>query len=82
MEDVERKINTQSWEDQRVHLAAMMNYSDYTKAGTAVQAANRLNSWLNTKSKDPTLNETDNNRLKKLLADLGSGLYVLKETTK
>ena len=78
--DAEGRINTQSWQDQRIYLAAAMTYADYAKAGTAVQAANRLNNWLNTKSNDPIINESDRNHLKKLLEDLGPGLYVLKET--
>lgn len=82
LEDTQRKINTQSWQDQRIHLAAVMNYSDYAKAGTAVQAANRLNHWLTTISNDVTINETDKDYLKKLLEDLGSGLFVLKETAR
>jgi hypothetical protein len=79
---IKRRTNTHSWTDQRIHLAAVMNYKGFADASMAVSASDSFKYWLSAQSTASNLDDKDRNFLKNILKNLRPGLEALKEVAK
>jgi len=82
IKQIKTRTNTESWTEQRVHLAAIMNYSAFADASMAVGAANNFKYWLITQPTAINLDDKNKSFLKNILDNLRPGLEALKEVAK
>jgi hypothetical protein len=66
------------WKEQRIHIAKITSYPDYSAVTQAVSAVERMNSRLKAIERHREITEADKGSLKQWLADLAEGLAVLK----
>ena len=78
-EKIKARTNAGSWPEQRIHLAAAMNYKEYANASMAVGAVNRFSFWLDAKEIISTLEDEDRILLQEILERLRPGLETLKD---
>jgi hypothetical protein len=81
-ERIKSRTTTDSWAEQRVHLAAVMSYENFADASMAVGAADRFRHWISTQSAAAGLDDKARAFLKNVLENLRPGLEALKAVAK
>ena len=82
LKKIKMRTNTHSWTDQRIHLAAIMNYKGFAYASMAVSAADSFKYWLSAQSTANNFDDKDRSFLKNIIENLRPGLEELKEVAK
>ena len=76
---IKARTGAGAWPEQRIHLAAAMNYKAYADASMAVGAVYRFLFWLDTKENVNSLEDQDRILLQEILERLRPGLETLKD---
>ena len=79
---IKARTSTDSWPNQRTHLAAALNYKEFANASMAVEAVNNFKYWLDSKHAVSNLESKDRSFLTNNLENLRPGLEALKEVAK